>query len=366
MAEGRDRSSPPSGKRRAMRAAAGLVSLSLAGGLLAACAAPPSGGGSSAVASSGPTSVASGSPEPAKQDVVFGFSHPYGEVPVVQVVRNGMKKYGEEEGWKVLIDSTQGGDLQDQLATLDTWITQGVTAINVFPVQPSSYVGVAQRAVDAGIIWTTYFSYMEIGAGGVGLPASLSGEVTGKATVDWIKANDPDAEVLILTAPDLVELQDRVEIPKKMIEEQTNATIVAEQAAVDQATGLQVTEAVLQAHPNVSVVVGFNDDAALGAAEAFRKSGKLGPSEVWIIGQDGALDALEAVRDPNNYYKATAAIDGSIFYQTLVAVTKRAIENDWQPGDPQERIDLPPILITAENSEEADRLLTMYEELGIQ
>jgi ribose transport system substrate-binding protein len=282
---------------------------------------------------------------------------------VVQVVRKGVSKLAQEEGWEVLIDPTQGGDLQDQLGVLDTWITQGVTAINAYPGQPSAYEAIAQRAVDEGIIWTTYINKMDIGAGGVGLPPELSGEATGQATVDWIKENDPDAEVLILTASQQAELKDRVEIPKKMILEQTDAKIVAEQDAIDQATGLRVTEDVLQAHPNVSVVVGFNDDGALGAAEALRKAGKLSADQVWVIGQDGALDALEAVRKPGSYYSATAAVDGPDFYSKIVGVVKRAIDKGWKPGDPQEWVELPPILITSENPEEADRLLAAYEEL---
>jgi ribose transport system substrate-binding protein len=334
-----------------------LALLFLLAALIVGCGSDSSSESSSGATDTGATSGG------AEEDVVFGFSHPYGEVPVVQLTRSGVSKFAEEDGWEVLLDPTQEADLQGQLAVIDTWITQGITAMNVFPVQPSAYETTAQRAVDAGIIWTSYINKMDVGAGGVLLPGDLSGTVTGEAVVKWINENDPEAEVLILTASEQTELQDRVDIPKEMIEKETKATIVAEQDAVAQDTGLQVAEDVLQAHPDVSVIVGFNDDGALGAADALRKEGKLSADEVFVIGQDGAVEALEELTKPNSYYSASAVIDGPEFYKAIVDLVKRAIDKGWEEGDEQEYVELPPTLITHENAEEAERLLAEYDEL---
>jgi ribose transport system substrate-binding protein len=332
--------------RRALRAVAtGLVALA-AGGVLTACGSSGSEG-----------STAGGG---ASSDVTFGFSQPYAEVPIVAAIKKQVAAVGKADGWKVLLDETQAGELQDQLAVLDTWITQRVTGMNVAAFDPSAYEATARRAVDAGIVWTTYGGRMEEGAGGVLFPPELSGEVTGRAAVEWINAHDPDAEVLVLEIPTGGPQRARTDIPRRMIEEQTNARVVAVQGAIEQSKGLQVTEDVLQAHPNVTVVIGHNDDGALGAAEAFRKVGRQDPDRVWIVGQDGSEDALTALRRGDTFFKASAALDIQRLCEEVVGVTKRAIEAGWRRGDRQEYVELAPTLLSVGDTRLIDRFLAAY------
>ena len=51
---------------------------------------------------------------------------------------------------------------------------------------------------------------------------------------------------------------------------------------------------ILQAHPDLAVVFGANDEMALGAAEALDAAGKL--SSVRVIGFDASAEALESIR----------------------------------------------------------------------
>jgi len=335
-------------RRRFVQAGAGLVSLGVAGGLLSAC------GGSDSDTGTGTGGGGGGKP------VTFGFSHPYAEIPVVASVKRLVDGYAKDEGWKILLDETQAGDLQDQQSTLDTWITQKVTAMCAFPTEPSAFEAIARRALDAGIIWTTYAQPMEQGAGGVLFPPQLSGEVTGRATVEWINANDPEAEVLLLETPLSGAFKTRTDIPRRMIEQQTRAKVVAVQVGIEQSKGLQVTEDVLQAHPNLTVVVSMNDDGALGAAEAFRKAGKQDPSRVWIMGQDGSEDALAAIKKGNTFFRATAALDLPRLSEEVVAVTKRAIDKGWKPGDRQEYVELAPTLVKVGDGALIDRFMAAY------
>lgn len=330
--------------------AAGALAVS-AGGILAAC-----GSGDDSTSSSGETGGGGGG----GQDVTFGFSHPFAEVPVVVAVKNKVQQLAEEEGWKVLLDETEGGKLEDQLATLDTWITQDVTAMCVFPPEPTAFEQTAQRAIDAGIVWTTYAVPMDVGAGGALLPNDLSGRITGQATVAWINENDPEAEVLILEFPSPGDPRKRTDVPIAMIEKETSAKVVAVQPAVDQAGGFEVTENVLQAHPNITVVVGISDDGALGAVEAFRKAGTQDPKDVYIIGQDGSEDGLEALKDPNSYYRASAALPIEKLCENTVAVTKSAIDRGWKEGDPQEDIPLGPTLIENGDIALIEKFLKVY------
>lgn len=318
-----------------------------AAGLLAACGSSSSSGGGATGAGGG--------------DVTFGFSQPYAEVPVVATVKKLVKQDGEKAGWDVLLDETKAGNIQEQTSTIETWITQQVDALCMFPSDPSAFEVTARRAVEAGIIWTTYAEEMEEGAGGVLFPPELSGRITGKATVDWINKNDPEAEVGVLQIEGQPAQQARTKVPAKMIEEQTKAKIVAIQPAIEQAKGLQVTEDILQAHPGVTVMVCHNDDGALGAAEAFRKAGTVEPSKVWIIGQDGSEDALEELKNPQSFYKASAALDIAELTEECVNVPKRALERGWKQGDEQEYARLTPTLIELGDTQLINRFLATYK-----
>lgn len=317
-----------------------------AAGLLAACG------------SSSSSSSASGG---GGGDVTYGFSQPYAEVPIVATVKGIVKRDGEKAGWSVLLDETKAGNIQEQTSTIETWITQQIDALCMFPADPSAFEVTARRAVEAGIIWTTYAEEMEEGAGGILFPPDISGRITGQATVDWINKNDPEAEVGILEIEGQPAQQARTKVPAKMIEEQTKAKIVAVQPAIEQAKGLQVTEDILQAHPGVTVMVCHNDDGALGAAEAFRKAGTVEPSKVWIIGQDGSEDALEELKNPKSYYKASAALDIAELCEECVNLPKRAIERGWKKGDQQEYAKMAPTLVKIGDTQLINKFLATYQ-----
>jgi ABC-type sugar transport system substrate-binding protein len=331
-------------RRRFLQAGAvGAFALAAAGGL-AACG----GDSTSSTGSSG------------GEHVTFGFSHPYSDVPLVSIIKQLVEQNASAQGWKTLLDETQAGDVQDQASTLDTWITQKLTAICAFPTDPSALEALAKRAVDAGVMWTTYGVRMETAAGGILFPPELSGGIVARATVEWIKANKPDAQVLILNSPADVATKARTEIPEREIKAKTNATIVGVQAGVEQTQGLRVTEDMLQAHPDLSVVVSNNDSGALGAAQAFRNAGK-DSAGVYIIGQDGSKDALVEIKRAGSFLKATAALDIRRLCEEVVGVTQRALQRRWKPGGKQEWIELAPTLLTREDGRTLDRFLSTYQ-----
>jgi ribose transport system substrate-binding protein len=350
------------GDRRWRAAVLSVCFVVLSAIFVAACGGgSDSTGGNEETSTAGEGKTSSGGGE---SDVTLAFSHPYAEAPLVQLINEEVKGNGEAKGWKVLLDQTKAGNLQEQTATVENWITQGVTAISIYAPEPKSFEVLAKRATDAGIIWTTYGNEMKEGAGGVTFPASISGKITGEAAVKWINENDPDAEVLVLNAASAPPLADRTDIPIEMIEEETDATIVANQEAIEQAVGLQVTESLLQAHPNASVVIGVSDDGALGAADAFGRDSDKKPSEVFIIGQDGSEEALKALEDPNSYFRASAALNLKELTQEVVDLTGRAIDKGWEPGDEQEYVPLSPTLIENGQTSLIEKFLATFQAAG--
>ena len=121
-----------------------------------------------------------------------------------------------------------------------------------------------------------------------------------------------------------------------------------------------MTEDVLQAHPDVSVVVGFNDDGAVGAAAAFRKQSTKDPSECFLIGQDGSEPALALLEEPGAYYNASVALDLSHLTQEVVNFVAKKIAEEWKDGDGQEYVDVAPTLLERDDKKQIDRLLKIY------
>jgi ABC-type branched-subunit amino acid transport system ATPase component len=97
---------PTAGLRRRRKLVLMMTVCALASGLaLAAC-----GSSSSNEASGG-----------GGENITYGYSHPFSEVPVVATVKSLVQKDGEANGWTVLLDSTKAGNIQEQTATVETW-----------------------------------------------------------------------------------------------------------------------------------------------------------------------------------------------------------------------------------------------------
>ena len=83
--------------------------------------------------------------------------------------------------------------------------------------------------------------------------------------------------------------------------------IVTMQDSADQTTGLQIAETVLAQHPDLSIIIGLNDDAAVGAYRAVKVAG-IDQSKMFIGGQDGSLEGLTATNEGGAYRGSSAIL----------------------------------------------------------
>ena len=81
-----------------------------------------------------------------------------------------------------------------------------------------------------------------------------------------------------------------------VVDRYTNLVMVAQQSGeFDRATGLEVMESILQAHPNVKGVFCGNDAMAMGAYQALVTAGK--DKQVKVFGFDGADDVVKSIAE---------------------------------------------------------------------
>ena len=231
----------------------------------------------------------------------IGWDFPLAHIGLAAPFNNRVKQFAEKRGYKVLT-SGNTGDLQKQVNDLNTWINQGLPAIAAYALEPSSIEPVAAqaRAKCVGFVSYSYSVDMKNQDASVQLDWKRNGEMLGQSALAWV-ASHPGKQfnVLILNNRDLSAgiLRDdglNAVFPGN----DPNIKVIATQKAGDRATGEKVTSTVLQAHPDLNMVLAFNDDVALGARQAFLNAGKKDDDPlIYIGGQDGSPDALKVLKE---------------------------------------------------------------------
>ncbi|MCA1754487.1 MAG: sugar ABC transporter substrate-binding protein [Spirochaeta sp.] len=110
----------------------------------------------------------------------------------------------------------------------------------------------------------------------------------------------------------------------EVFENEPGVEVLASQTADwDREQGLKVTENILQAHPDVQLIVASNDEMALGAIQAVQSAGRQG--DIVVVGNDAIPAALQALKDG----ELLATIDGNtdeVGYAAVEAAYRYVVE----------------------------------------
>lgn len=286
----------------------------------------------------------------------IAYSHSVSEAALVKTVRNMADRRATELGCVTLLhDNTQANNLEQQITAVQGWITMGVDAIVVTPIDEAALKPFQKQAQAQGIKWLTYLSQMSDNDGHVGFDHTVSGSLVAQAAVDWVKANNVEnPEALITTLTSLPSFSPRWTEVERIFGD-AGITIVATQDSADQASGMAIAETVLQQHPGLDIVIGLNDDAAVGAYRAIKVSGK-DENGFFIGGQDGSLEGLSAINE-GGAYRASSAILINDLGANIVDLALNAIT-----GNGPSFVDTPTVLATKADQELLDKLLANYAE----
>lgn len=232
------------------------------------------------------------------------------------------KAEAKRRGYELIVDDP-GNDLDKQLNTIDTWIAQEVGTIISVVLQPGVFNPIVKKANAAGIKWVSN------GLDVPGQDAAVRFEhyegafMLGKEAAQWI-ARRPGgaAKVALLTFSQGVWAQKRAQGFKDALKEYApNAEIVAEQDALSTDEGLSVTRTILQAHPDLNVVLSIVQTGSDGAYQAFLQSGhKATDPNVFIGGMDGNNQALQLIAKGDTMYRASVALDNALAGRALVGI----------------------------------------------
>lgn len=238
-------------------------------------------------------------------------------------ISSGVKDYCKEMGYEAIIHDGQAA-VANQITAFENFIAQGVDAIVVSPIDEQALIPSVKAAQEAGIPVIAANQNVEGSDAFLTIPEYEYGFTIGEHAGKWIAEKlGGEAEVAIFDYPELESIIARGDgIAEGILSQAPNAKIVARQSANNPEKGMANMENILQANPNVEVLVCVNDAGALGAYEVVMGAGKA--SERWYIGGlDTTAEALNKIKE-GGIYRGTVDIQpyasGSLFMKTAVKV----------------------------------------------
>jgi len=238
------------------------------------------------------TAVACGpsTPEPPDQ-VTIGVSLLTRAHVFYRDLEDGLAAGAEEHGFRLLINAAEW-DASRQIAQIEDFITRGVDAVVVSPVDSSGVSAGVRAANREGIpVFTADI-------------ASFGGEVVSHIASDNLAGGrlageylarrlDGRGKVAIINQPIVTSTLDRVQGFREVLARYPDIEIVADvdgHGLRDRA--LQAASDVLQAHPRLDGVFAINDDSALGTLDAVEDFAREG---IVIVGYDATPPARDAI-----------------------------------------------------------------------
>lgn len=275
------------------------------------------------------------------------------------VIERGAKEVGKQRGFEILM-SHANDKLDRQVSEINTWIAARVGGIIVLPLDNDAMIPLIKKAHGAGVKFLDYSDDALPGTDGWMIFDNLQGaHLVGDWAAKWAKRAVGDApQVALLTHEVQKTGRDRINGAVKAFKKVLpNAKVVARHEAVLAADALPVVQSMLQAHPDLNVIICIADDGSLGALQAFEQTN---PSqqrrdEMCIVGFDGSPAALAKIQ-ADTALRATGALDVYEIGKTAIEVTANAIE-----GKKPVRVKFPYKLVTHETQDLIKQILEEYK-----
>ncbi|MDR4890071.1 sugar ABC transporter substrate-binding protein [Fredinandcohnia sp. QZ13] len=228
-----------------------------------------------------------------KDKYVFGYTSMTQNNPFFQVLEQAIREKVEANGDE-LITTNPAMNVELQINQIEDMISQGIDAIFLNPVDWEGIRPALVMLEEAGIPIINYdtevkdFKYV---TAYVGSDNKNAGRVAGE---DLVK-NFPDGgKIAILDSPTMNSINDRIEGFMEAIEGKGFEVVAQQDGKGDLETSLDITEDILQAHPDIIAIMGGNDPSALGALAAVKAANK---TDIAIYGVDGSPSAKAEIAE---------------------------------------------------------------------
>lgn len=260
-----------------------------------------------------------------------------------QAIQSGLEAAAEDNDLE-LVSANANGDSARNVQQIQQFLTQGVGALVINPIDPAAQEPLMTQALETGVAVLSVIT-----------PPATTQANADQYQVGKVLADDAatyingelggNANVVILNQDSVEPIRPRFQAIRDVLGAIPGATIAADIEPDDttKEAAFETMNTILQKTPQVDVVLGA-DSVVLGALAALEAAGKDNPRQ-FLGGIDGESEALAKIRE-GGPYKATVSLAAPMF-----AYAMGQFAADWLDGEsiPQ-AIDVPPVLLNSPES----------------
>lgn len=261
----------------------------------------------------------------------------------MQGVDHGLSMAAKDRGleYRRALANNDAAKMVEQVQLL---LSSKVGAVVAAPVDPASLSHSLQEIMWAGGYVATIVPPPATEL--LNAPQYATGKVLTDAAIAYINDHlGGKANVVLLTQDQIEFLAPRFAAMRDGLKGMPGVTIVADVTPnpVNKEGGFATMSTILQAHPDVDVVLGA-DTVVLGALAALQAAGKARPDQ-FLGGIDGEPEAVAEIKKPDSPYKASISLSSPVFGYALGQHAA-----DWLEGRsiPQ-AMDILPSALTGDN-----------------
>jgi ribose transport system substrate-binding protein len=242
-------------------------------------------------------------------------------------MKDGAVKAAEEYNVELTWLAAQfNGDIEGQIGIVESQLSRNPDALILVPMNATALIPKIRDANRMGIPVFIPDTRIEEGLAEyvsfIGLDEKDSAIQMAKFLVDYFEGS---ADLAILEGyRGSSTAEERLVGFREVFDAEPGINVVASITAEwDREKGLRVAEDILQAHPDIDLIVASNDEMALGAVMAVKNAGKEG--QVYITGDDAITAALGALKKG----ELLATIDGNtdlVGYEAVKAAYNYVVE----------------------------------------
>jgi ribose transport system substrate-binding protein len=290
-------------------------------------------------------------------DKLVGLSSPIQIEILVEFYADMQREAEKPENDIDLVIVDADADAVKQFGDIEAFMAQGYDGIFFLLLTPEGMDDLVARAVDQGICMFNHSASPITGSTqNVVLDQHFSGYQVGNFAAEWIAANYGDAEevqvgIMGNRADPL--LSERTQgLIDGVVENAPNAVIAGEVEAITMDAGAEGAANLLQAHPDIKVLLSFNDDAGFGAYTGAREAGKEDPNQFFVGSADGTNLVLDEIAK-GGIYQATWSYLFPYSSTQWMRDMQRCLRGEEVPPTRVQR----GLLVTAENLEEVQKIV---------
>ncbi len=211
--------------------------------------------------------------------------------PFFVTLKEGAEAEAKKLGYTLTVLDSQN-DSAREMTNVEDLTVKGVSAILLNPADSDAAGNAVRAANRANIPVIT----LDRGANGGEVKSHVASDnvAGGKMAGDFIVAQlgNKGSVLQLEGVPGTSAARDRGEGFMQAVKASSLTLAASQPADFDRTKGLNVTENLLQAHPDVKAIFAQNDEMALGAIKAVKAAGK----DVLVVGFDGTDEGVAAVK----------------------------------------------------------------------